>query len=157
LDTSEKQAPHPQPATSQAVPLPPLVLKHLKQTKPWVQFIAVVGFVGTGLLFIIGLLLILGAGVLSSLSQDAFGGLPLGIVGLLYAALACLYFFPALYLKRFAAGIRKALAGDPMKGIEEAIKHQKSFWRFAGIMLLIAILMLAIAVPLAIVAFRVGH
>ena len=143
--------------SSGALPLiSPAMMLYLKQTKPWVRFISVMLFLGTVLVFILGLVLILGAGVLSTLSQSAFGGAPVGVLGLISAAMACVYFFPALHLCRYASGIRKAMTKDQPGGVEEALKHQRSFWRFMGIFLLI-FLILQIAAILYFVLVTLGH
>ncbi len=126
----------PEPSAAPPAITPAMVL-YLKQTKPWVRFISIMLFVGTTLMFLLGLLLILGAGLLSSLSRTVFGGAPLGMLGLVNAAMACLYFFPALFLYRYASSIRKAVKTDAVGGIEESLKNQRSFWRFAGIFLLV--------------------
>jgi uncharacterized BrkB/YihY/UPF0761 family membrane protein len=139
--------------TSAARPgITPAMMLYLKQTKPWVRFISVMLFIGTVLVFLLGLVLILGAGLLSSLSRTVFGGAPLGLLGFIYAAMACLYFFPALYLCRYASGIRNAITKDQVGGVEEALKNQRSFWRFLGIILLI-VLILQIAAILFFVFF----
>ncbi len=119
----------------------PAMMLYLKQTKPWVRFISLMLFIGTVLVFLLGLVLILGAGLLSSLSNSVFGGAPVGVLGLISAAMACIYFFPALYLCRYASGIRKAIAVDQEGGVEEALKNQRSFWRFMGIFLLIFLIL----------------
>lgn len=110
MDSLGNQVLKDQPAEQQQPPappaIPPAMIGYLKQTKPWVRFISVMGFIGTALLFLLGLFLILGAGLLSSLSRTALGGAPLGLIGFLYAALACLCFFPALRLFRYAGGIK---------------------------------------------------
>lgn len=151
MHTSGNHGPDRRLDVQQTHAIPPAILKHLKQTKPWVRFIAIAAFAGTGILFLIGLFLILGAGVLSSLSREALGGLPLGLVGLVYSAMACLHFFPALYLNRYADGIRKILAGDEIAGLEEALRNQKSFWRFAGLMLLFSLSLLLVVLPLLLI------
>ena len=138
------------PAGDQHVPpappaITPAMMEFLKQTKPWVRFVSIMGFIGTALLFLIGLFLILGAGLVSSLSQTAFGGAPVGVIGFVYAALGLLYFFPDLHLFRYADGIKKALSLDPVGGVEDALRHQKSFWRFVGILVLIVLILQIVA------------
>jgi len=117
----------------------PAMIESLKQTKPWVRFISIMVFIAGGLVFVVGLLLILGAGLFSSLSGTVLGGAPLGLIGFLYTVIACLFWFPALYLFRYASGIKRACSCDQVGGVEDALKNQKSFWRFAGILLLLLI------------------
>lgn len=143
----------PSPLLKQETPsmqpgITPAMIHYLKQTKPWVRFISVMLFIGTILVFLLGLVMILGAGLLSSLSRTAFGGAPLGLLGLAYAAMACICFFPSLYLCRYASAIRVALMKDQAGGVEEALKNQRSFWRFMGILLLVFLVLQIIAIVL---------
>jgi hypothetical protein len=134
-----------QRAPDDAPVVTPAMLESLKQTKPWVRFIAIMVFIADGLLFLAGLVLILGAGVFSSLSGSALGGAPLGMVGLLYAVIAGLFWFPALYLFRYASGIKKACSSDPVGGMEDALKNQKFFWRLSGVLLLLFLIFQVVA------------
>ncbi len=143
-------------SSPEASEITPIMLRYLKQTKPWVRFISVIIFIGSGLVFLLGLVLILGAGLLSSLSKNVFGGAPLGMLGFVYAVLACLAFFPALHLSRFADGIKKALSKDRTGGIEFALKNQRTFWRYMGIFLL-TILVLQIAALLVLIVMAVNY
>ncbi len=158
MDPLESQLTDDQLGAQQQLPTPPAItaamMGYLKQTKPWVRFISIMGFIGTGLLFLLGLFLILGAGLLSSLSRTALGGVPLGLIGFICAALGCLYFFPALHLFRYAGGIKRALISDQVGGMEDALMHQRSFWRFVGILVLI-ILILQVLVILCLVGFAI--
>ncbi len=152
---SESSALEVTPAAPASREITPSMLRYLKETKPWVRFISVMIFVGSVLVFLLGLVLILGAGLLSSLSRDAFGGVPLGLLGFVYAVIACLAFFPALFLSRYASGIRHALSKEPIAGIEDALKNQRSFWRYMGIFLLI-VLILQLSAVLILVALATG-
>jgi hypothetical protein len=147
----------PQRVAAASPALPAAILTYLKLTKPWVRFISIMGFLTTGFLFLLGLVLILGAGILSSLSHSAFGGAPIGLIGLLYSVVACLNFFPALYLYRFASSIQRALRGEEIRGVEEALRNQKSFWRYVGIVLLLILVMQTILILGIAGAFVLGR
>jgi hypothetical protein len=161
VDTLMSQLTDDQLEARQQLPTPPAItaamIGYLKQTKPWARFISILGFIGTGLLFVLGLLLILGAGLLSSLSRTALGGAPLGLIGLIYAALGCLCFFPTLHLFRYAGGIKRALIHDQVGGMEDALMHQRSFWRFVGILVLIILLLTLCLAGFAIVVAMRGR
>ena len=163
MDSLDNQFPTDQHVGQQPLPAPPAppaitpaMMGYLKQTKPWVRFLSIMGFIGTGLLFLVGLLLIFGAGILARFTSTAIGGLPLVLAGCLYAALGCVCFFPALYLFRFADAIQKALIRDQVGGMEEALKHQKSYWTFMGILVLIILIIQIVALMLVVLAAIVG-
>jgi hypothetical protein len=115
------------------------MIDSLRRTKPWVRFLSILGFIATGFLILVGLALAVGIGLLSSIGRTSLGGLPAILIGCFYVLLGLVYIFPALYLFRFADGIQKALSTDLVPGIEYALRNQKSFWTFAGVFMLIAL------------------
>ncbi|HUF18392.1 MAG TPA: type II secretion system protein GspG [Thermoanaerobaculia bacterium] len=131
--------------------LTPAMIESLRRTKPWVRFLSVLGFIAAGFMVLAGLAL----AVIAMVSEGPeFPGIFGLIVGLLYFLLALLYIFPSLYLSRYATAIGRALRPGPKSSaVEEALGHQKSFWKFAGIMALVMLLlyipgvMAAIAIP----------
>jgi type II secretory pathway pseudopilin PulG len=146
------------PAMQQPVPPPSrdlltfTMLEALRSTKPWVRFLSILGFISSGFLILIGIgVAVFGAYQMATGTGE--GALLIGL-GLLYALFALLYIIPSLYLFRYANAIRDAIAA-PSKApaIERALEHQKSFWKFAGIMALIMLLLYipgviaAIAIP----------
>jgi hypothetical protein len=72
-------------------------------------------------------------------------------IGAAYLVFAVLYFFPALYLMRYAGAIKRIGPANPT-AMEEALARQASFWRLVGILtaLLIGLYVVAIAVVAAI-------
>jgi hypothetical protein len=104
-------------------------IEHLRRTKPWVRFMSVLAFIGSGVMALVGLLALLGS---------TFQGLPRGVgswgIGLVYLLLAVLYIFPALYLWRYADAINSLGNPPDSLALEEAMKHQAAYWRFIGIL-----------------------
>jgi hypothetical protein len=127
----------------------------LKQTRPWVFFLAVMGFIFAGLAVVGGLAVaaVMGfAGSIAGMGGELGAGMgaALGLgLGALYILMGVLYFFPSLYLMRYASGIQAMLRTEPVAGLERALAAQKSFWKFAGIAL-IAVLALYFLVILAV-------
>lgn len=106
------------------------VLRSMRETRPWVRFLAVMGFIGSGLAVLGGL------GMMTTV----------GWMGLIYLLMAALYFFPSLYLHRYAGSI-SALVANPMTvTLEDALRHQKSFWRLTGIMTLCFLVLYGLAI-----------
>jgi hypothetical protein len=142
--------------------LTPLAQQYLDQTRPWVRFMSVMVFVSTGLMVVLGLVMLLVSifGGLAAGSREELGVLGSavggGLVALCYLALACLYIAPGLYLSRYATAIRRLKANSTAGGLEDALKHQKSFWRFAGIVTAIGIVVAVVVVGLGIVAAVIG-
>lgn len=141
------------------VGLTPLAQQYLDQTRPWVRFMSIVIFVMSGLMVLmgIGMLLVSMFGGFALRDTGASGVLGSAMVGgllaLLYVALACLYVVPGMHLARYASAIKLLKTNCDTGLLEDALKHQKSFWRFVGILTAIG---LALAVVGMILAVGVG-
>jgi hypothetical protein len=109
----------------------PLMIAHLRATKPWVRLVSIMGFIGSAFIILaaMGMLVF---GVLSS-EFGAAAGLGLAAV---YLLMGCLYFFPALFLFRYASAIHSLVNGGDSKSMELALLSQMNFWRLLGIMTL---------------------
>ena len=121
----------------------------LRQTKPWVRFLSILGFVMAGLMMLVGFVCQL-LGIVASMSPPSRLKSPLSapamiLIGLAYMGLAVLYFLPALYLYRFAEAIKRLPALDGASGMEEALRHQELFWRFAVVAILGTLVFYALA------------
>jgi hypothetical protein len=71
-------------------------------------------------------------------------------------ALACVYIAPGLYLARYASAIKRLNVNSTAAGLEEALKHQKSFRRFIGIVTAIGLASAVVVVGLTVVAGVIG-
>ncbi len=115
--------------------LTPLALTQLNQTRKWTRFLAIVGFVFTGLIVLIAIIsLTLNKSGLVPFGAGIAGALPLLIM-------AGLYFFPVLYLHRYSILSKQAIDNNDSSLMEEALIFQKKFFKFIGVL---AIIILAI-------------
>ncbi len=140
------------------VGLTPLAQQYLEQTRPWVRFISIMTFVMAGLMLLLGVVMVslavfggLVAGDRGALGVlgSAIGG---GVMALVYLALACVYIAPGVYLSRYATAIKLLRANCNPGGLEDALEHQRSFWRFVGILTGISLVVGVAGACLAIVA-----
>jgi hypothetical protein len=83
-------------------------------------------------------------GVLGS----AIGG---GLLALVYVVLACVYIPLGVYLFRYASAIKHLRANANAGVLEDALKHQKSFWRYAGVLMAVCLGVTVIGMILAVV------
>ncbi len=120
----------------------PEVLQPLAQTRPWVMFLAILGFIATGLM---------GIGVVVGLAAAAFppvvsssGGVVEGILvaGVYYVGVL-LYGFLSWYLFSYARGIGRLLASPTVPHLVVALQAQRSFWRLVGIVTLVVVVVYA--------------
>jgi len=141
------QPPSPPPAASRPRPIPPPISLSqsaaiLGETQPWVRFLGVLGFVMVGFMLLVGL----GTGVFGIAS----GQPEMAALIVVYPLMALLYFFPSLYLVRFASRIREFTQGQRPQQLEAALVTQRSFWRFVGILSLVGIIIALLGIGLAI-------
>jgi hypothetical protein len=106
------------------------MLASLRQTKPWVMFLSVLGFVSIGFMSLTGIASMFMFSKITP-GNSFFPGVMTGTFNILFGLL---YFFPALYLWKFSSSIGQLLNGGGQKEMEEALSNQKSFWKYVGIL-----------------------
>jgi len=130
----------------------PVMIESLRQTKPWVRLFSVLGFIAVGLMVVAALLMMVGAGIGGMFGRQsglgAVGGILIGGVYLLFALL---YIFPSLFLSRYASGIAEMLRDNAVRGMENALAAQRSFWRFVGILTTVMLCIYAVVLVVVIV------
>ncbi len=113
------------------------MLEALQATRPWVKFLAILGFVVMAFMIIAGLFMFVGFSFV-----PVRPGLPpfLGpILGIVYLVMAIFfYLIPCLYLLRYGNAITRIPASG-QTALEDALKQQKSFWKYMGIFAIIVI------------------
>lgn len=120
----------------------------MRGTKPWVRFLAVLGFIGSGLMVLGGFFMLIGGGLMAVSDKQAmpFAGFPV-VIALVYLVMGAIYLYPAVRLWAYGTRIGEMLASQSMHDLEAAIESQRRFWRVVGIyvIVLIGIYVLAIA------------
>ncbi len=134
---------------------------HLADAAKWAKFLAVFGFIICGLIVLVGIFF----GSFFSMLTSQYGGdssfndmggaSGLGSVmgsamAVVYILMALIYFFPCLYLFRFATKIKNALASNDQSVLNASFQNLKAAFRFVGILTIIgmAFWLLAIIVGL---------
>lgn len=115
----------------------------LAQTRPWVVFLAILGFIVGGLGVLVGL-------VAALLHIATFG--PIGLlVALVVLVGPALYLVASYYLLNYGQRIRTFLRSNRNRELEAALFAQKSFWKLVGIVTLV-VLILYLLMILAVIA-----
>lgn len=128
-------------------------LENLRITAGWALFLSILGFIGIGFFILMG---IFASITLSSFGSDAMGGdfpFPPALFSLFYIVLGLLYFFPILYLYRFATQIRAAVQQKAQNILNQGLANLKAHYKFVGIL---AIVMIALYLIALIGFFLVG-
>ena len=130
---------------------------YFSESAKWAKFLAIVGFVYCALLIILALFAgavlatmmpMMGAGA-GGEGAAAIGG---GFITVFYLLIALVYFFPCLYLYKFASQMQLAIGHNDATKMQSSVKNLKSFFKFFGI---ITIIILAVMV-LAMVGMVIG-
>ncbi|WP_397383497.1 DUF5362 family protein [Prosthecobacter sp.] len=147
---------------SAAEAVSPSTIAQLAGTKPWVRFMSVIFWLG-------GLFLVLLSGFYALLaasgtfnndfkSNPAIAGNPVftnnpaflaGILigtSIYLGVFAFLTIYPALKLWKYANSIGRLMASRSIADLDAALTEQRRYWKFHGIMTLIAICMVLIGV-----------
>ena len=108
-------------------------LEMLNQTRPWVQLIGVLLWIGTVLMAIAGLFGLFAAVIAGIGGAAMFQGIFMLIFVLIYGTLA-------KSLTGYAKAINKLNASESVHDLEDALESQKTFWRLSGIITLVVLL-----------------
>lgn len=125
---------------------------HLKETAMWGKLLAIVGFVLSVLMGLIGLF---AGATLETLS----GGLAAGggiLFSLIYLIIAGVYFAMSLFMFRFSTKMKEALERVDQQDFNTALYNLKLVYRITGIIVIIylAFLALALVIGIGAAAFR---
>ncbi|MBU3660432.1 MAG: hypothetical protein FGM14_11205 [Flavobacteriales bacterium] len=114
----------------------------------WAKFLSIIGFIGVGIMVIAGIFIMF---QLSNIPVGITNGVPLGLVGFLYVAMALLYFFPVYYLFQFANNTKNGISSNSNESIEIGLVNLKSMFKFIGIFTVVILSIYALIFLLAFV------
>jgi hypothetical protein len=129
------------------------MLKYLKAASPWLRFIGILSYIGSGFMALGGLTAMIIIPIIGRFDDipSVFGNFSGGMgaaFGAFYLVVGMVMFIPARFLYKLGSKTRSYFLSHADKDLEEAFKNHKSFWKFCGIC---AIIQLAF-IPVAIVA-----
>ncbi|MCO6498493.1 MAG: hypothetical protein J5I50_12620 [Chitinophagaceae bacterium] len=125
----------------------PSIEGYLAETAKWGKFLAIVGFVLTGIFIILAFTF---TAFLSSTMRDVYGADlvgPLGSGGMMinFFIMAAVIFFPSMFLLRFANRMKEAINDVNQGALENSFENLKSLFKFYGIITLIVLGIYALA------------
>lgn len=137
-----------------------LSIIYLRAASPWMKFMGIISFVGAGISILIGMGILLMIPIFRNginFPATFFAGLINSFWGFFYIAYGVIWIFPSKYLYNFAAKIKLFLEMKDERVMESALRNNKSFWKFHGILIIISLafipLMFVISIFLAITSF----
>jgi hypothetical protein len=114
----------------------PQSIAYLGETARWAKFLAIIGFIMCTLIVLAGIF----AGTVFSSLGDNFGMGALGVgAAIFYILIALLWFFPCLFLYRFAVRTQVALRNNEQQNLTAGLANLKSYFKFVGILTIVVI------------------
>jgi len=130
--------------------------QNLMETAKWAQFLAILGFVGLGLMIVGALFMMSMSSQMQSMGMRGNQGVPFGLVAFIYVVMAVLFFFPMFYLFKFAVTMKDALGSSSPITFDEATGFLKSHYKFNGIMAIIILSIYVLIILMALFAAMSG-
>lgn len=136
--------------TKQTIIVDDKTKNYLSETIKWGKFLAIIGYVGIGLLALIGIALIIFFAFFNNTSIIDYTWLAMGIV---YLAMAVVLYFPVTFLYKFSLQMKQGLQQSEQESVTSAFENLKSLFKFVGIYVIVLLciyaLLLLIFVPLS--------
>ena len=134
---------------SGSIILTPGAQNYLNATGPWIRFFSILMFVGAGFMMLACVMMVL-LGFVGGISTPGGpvgswlipGGMGIVFIGPAYFLVALLFYIvPAIFLFRCSGAINSLRANRSEMALEEAMRQQRSFWRYLGIMTIVMIIL----------------
>ncbi len=125
---------------------------HLKETGMWARFLAITGFVFSGLIVVLALF---AGAMFEDMMGAAYssGGSGQGVtVAVVYIILAVVVFFMSLFLFRFGKGMKLAINQTDQEELTKSFLNLKLYHRIVGILTIIYLVIIVFATVIGIVA-----
>ena len=127
--------------------------EYLKSCAKWGKFLAIVGFIGLGLMVILGFFFMAKMTEMYRMySYSRPSPFPGFLIGIIYIGFALLYFFPTYYLLQFSNKIQAALILKDAYTTEDAFLNLKKMFTFIGIMTIVILSIYVLAIFIGIFA-----
>ncbi len=133
----------------------PITKSYLWETARWAKFLSIIGFIFCILILLGGLFF---SSFFSYFAREngTVGSAEVNPTGLgvsmafFYLILAVAYFFPCLFLYRFASKMKTALSGNAQDQLNFSFQNLKSLFKYFGIITIIALAMYGLVLVLAV-------
>lgn len=110
-------------------------MKVINDTRKWTLFLSILGFIGIGLIVILGLII---GPLISSLSGQRLGStFPPFLFGFIYLIIAVIYFFPVFFLYKFSVFAKRAFNTFEPENMHLAFKNLRTHYQILGVITII--------------------
>ena len=124
----------------------------LKETAKWMRFLAILGFIGLGLILIAAVMIFL-----AGLSASEYGPQNLEFVALGYVLMAIIYYFPIDYLYKSGMYLKHGIEQNRQDLITKGFQHMKSHYKFIGITTIVVLSIYAMVILFVLIVQQVNY
>jgi hypothetical protein len=110
----------------------------LQESAKWSKFMAIIGFIGVGLMVLVSLFIAIGFGGLGKANMPQLP-VSMSVISVIYVVFAAIYFFPVYYLYQYATKTSAALHSKNKHLLTDGLENLKSHHKFLGIFTLIIV------------------
>jgi hypothetical protein len=107
----------------------------LQESAKWSKFMAIIGFIGIGIMVLISVFMAIGIGA-TTMPELPFS---MSVFSIIYVVFAAIYFFPVYYLYQYATKTSFALHSKNKQLLTDGLENLKSHHKFLGIFTLIIV------------------
>jgi len=137
--------------------LTPEAAAFLLKTAKWGKFLAILGFIVTGFLFLAGILMSFVIGMLPDEMIPLNMPFSPRVFSIIYIVIAGIYIIPVIFLNSFCNNTIKAIDNSSTENLTSSLKNLKNLFVFVGISTIVILsfytIILIIAGTAAIVSF----
>lgn len=137
------------------------MLDSLRRTRPWVIFLAILGFILTAFMIIGGIWMFAAFSLIGAMPGQqplprVFGpALGFGIGAVEIVAAVFMYLLPCIILFRYGSAIGRMAPGNIQVAVEDALARQKSFWKYLGMLMIVLLVVYVLLIAGMIVSFGI--
>lgn len=160
MDQNPYQAPTNQPlpgqpqaySVQQGGGASPHLIDLFRRTKGWVLLIGVLTIIAGVFIILAGILGIAGMGAASSqMAGSSIGGVMV-MGGIVYLVMGAVYILAGAKLCGYSSAIGRLLLSGSMADVEAAVEKQRAFWKIAGVLTLIFLILFILGFVFSLVA-----
>ena len=130
-----------------------IMLRYLREASPWLRFVGILGFIASGVIAVFGIVTIIFSNLLIGGILSEFGASsPLWLASLLYIGMGAIYFIPSFFTYNFGTKIKRYQYSSLDDDLEQALKNNKSLWKFTGILYIVLLALLPFMIIIGIIA-----
>lgn len=114
---------------------------YLRSSSKWSVFLSILGFIGAGIMVMLGIFMTVLGGSMSAMSNPVLPTKIMPFLGVFYLLFAIVYVLPSLYLFQFANKTKKSLETNDQDLLTQGVKNLKLCFKTLGILSIVCIVL----------------